>query len=592
MFAMGLSRWRLSTVGVWLILVTVLPVNQGLGETFDVPGNRARTIGQAVSLAEQNSDTSNTIEVATGNYTETTLTIKKSLTIRGGDGAKVVVQAASDPLVVINGASSTVTLANLILSTSGTAIRISAPASVVLRNLVIRQASTAIRCEVSTTTASIDHITFFQVTNGVDCQTSIIPIRNNIFSVVSGTPIFPFSAVGATLPNYNLFHNATGPTGARGGNAFPNLNDTADEPGFVDSANNDFHLQDGSAAIDKGVSLINEPVDLGAYGGSLITPVPFPPKTPTVTCGVPDATSCKVSWEQNLDHSVTGYLVLTSAPSAPSPNYDQTDPVENVDALCAGSPPVCEFTRSSLVDTGTTPGQPSTPTAGFGDTRVQLTWPAVTNATTYDVYVGTAPNSGTLALTVLAPGALVPDLVNGVLYYFSVRAVNQPKFHAAVKAVYGTVSATSVASEMSEAAPVIYGTAQPGSLSAEVTSTPQPLVDFPPLENNGGCFIATAAYGSPLAPQVDVLRMFREHYLRPHAPGRILIGVYETLSPPVAEVIRSSETLRLVVRAMLWPVVGLAWMTVHGPWWSLLILGAATILGGFALVRRRGAVRA
>jgi hypothetical protein len=483
-----------------------------------------------------------------------------------------------------------VTLANLILSASGTAIRISAPASAVLRNLVIRQASTAIRCEVPTTTASIDHITFFQVTNGVECQTSIIPIRNNIFSVVSGTPIFSSSAVGATLPNYNLFHNATGPTGERGDNGFPNANDTADDPKFVDSANNDFHLQDGSAAIDKGVNLINEPVDLGAYGGSLITPVPFPPKTPTVTCGVPDATSCKVSWEQNLDHSVTGYLVLTSAPSAPNPDYAQTDLLLNAAAQCAGSPPVCSFTRGSLDDTGTTPAQPSPPTAGFGDTRVQLTWPAVANATTYDVYARTESTPATLAMTVSSNSALVEGLTNGILYYFAVGAVNQPKFYAAVKAVYGSpVLVTSVASEISEADAVVYGTAGPGPLSAEVTSTPQPLVDFPPLEDNGGCFIATAAYGSPLAPQVDVLRAFRERYLRPYALGRVAIRLYETWSPPLADAVRSSDALRLVVRAMLWPIVGSARIALHGAWWVLLIAGAATAL--IVLMRRRGAAR-
>lgn len=593
MFAVGLGRRRLSAVGVCMILATVLPVKQGFGETFSVPGDRAKTIGQAVSLAEQNSDTSNVIEVATGTYTESTLTITKSLTIRGGDGAQVVVRAAGDPLVVFNGASSTVTLANLILSAPGTAIRINAPASVVLRNLVIRQASTAIRCDVQTTTASIDHITFFQVTNGVDCQTSIIPIRNNIFSVVSGTPIVSFTAAGATLPNYNLFHSATGPTdGERGDNAFPNTTDTADDPRFVDIADNDFHLQLGSAAIAKGLDVLNAPVDLGAYGGSLIEQVPFPPKNPAATCGVPDATSCEVKWNQNLDHRVTGYLVLTSAPSAPNPDYERTDPLDTAAAQCAGSPPVCAFTRGSLTDTGTTPAQPSTPAAGFGDTRVQLTWPAVDGATTYDVFMRTDSTPTTLAMTVSGNSALVEGLTNGIPHHFSVRAVNQPTFHAAVRSSYDTpVEATSPGSAISEAIPVVYGTAQPGPPSAEVTSTPQPLLDFPPLENNGGCFIATAAYGSSLAPQVDTLRAFRERYLRPYAPGRAAIRLYEAWSPPLADAIRSSDGARAVTRMMLWPAVGAAWVAVYGAWWALVMLSAA-VVAWMVFMARRGAVRA
>jgi hypothetical protein len=571
----------------------VLPSSSGFGETFDVPGDRVKTIGQAISLAEQNSDSSNIIEVATGDYPESTLTISKSVTIRGKDGAKVVIRAASDPLVAIGGVSSSVTLANLILFTAGTAVRIDTAGTVVLRNLVITRASTAIVCpSTGTTSASIDHVTFFQVTNGINCQASSIPIRNNIFSVVSGTPIFPSTVLAATLPNYNLFHAATGPTGERGDNAFPNTTDTADDPTFVDSVNLDFHLQDGSAAIEKGVNVVGDPVDLGAYGGSLTDPVPFPPKNPTVTCG---ASSCEVKWDQNLDHLVTGYLVLTSAPSAPDPDYERTDPLGNAAAQCTGSPPVCSFTRGSLVDTGTTPAQPSTPTAGFGDTKVQLTWPPVTGATTYDVYFGTSSPPTTLAMTVTPNSALVPNLTNGVLYHFAVGAVNQPKFHAAVQAVYGsTVSATSPASDVSEATPVVYGTAQPGPLSAEVTSTPQPLIDFPPLEDNGGCFIATAAFGSSLAPQVDVLRAFRERYLRPNASGRSVIQMYESWSPPLADAIRSSDTMRLGVRVLLWPLVGLAWMAVYGgPWMVCLFVAvAATTVVWIVVVRRRGAARA
>jgi hypothetical protein len=74
----------------------------------------------------------------------------------------------------------------------------------------------------------------------------------------------------------------------------------------------------------------------------------------------------------------------------------------------------------------------------------------------------------------------------------------------------------------------------------------------------GGCFIATAAYGSPTAEQLNVLREFRDVLLRESTAGSKLVALYYKLSPPVADFISGNSFLRTLVRELL--VDPVVWM--------------------------------
>lgn len=72
-----------------------------------------------------------------------------------------------------------------------------------------------------------------------------------------------------------------------------------------------------------------------------------------------------------------------------------------------------------------------------------------------------------------------------------------------------------------------------------------------------GCFIATAAFGSPLAPQVALLRRFRDAHLLTNPLGQVAAATYYALSPSLAAVIAEHEPLRQLAQRALAPIVRL-----------------------------------
>jgi len=70
----------------------------------------------------------------------------------------------------------------------------------------------------------------------------------------------------------------------------------------------------------------------------------------------------------------------------------------------------------------------------------------------------------------------------------------------------------------------------------------------PSTTPGGGCFIATAAYGTDTAREIDILREFRDKVLLPNSLGAKLISFYYRTSPPIADFISQHEVLRTVVR--------------------------------------------
>ena len=78
-------------------------------------------------------------------------------------------------------------------------------------------------------------------------------------------------------------------------------------------------------------------------------------------------------------------------------------------------------------------------------------------------------------------------------------------------------------------------------------------------EEGGGCLIATAAYGSELAPQVQMLREIRDNQLMNTESGSAFMTTfneaYYSFSPYIADLERESPIFKEIVKAGLTPMI-------------------------------------
>lgn len=398
----------------------------------------------------------------------------------------------------------------------------------------------------SSAAANVVNNTFFQNSTAVSTDQDV-QIANNIFSnntrnislasasKVSANCFFPLP----TLPN-------TDPTGS-GPITESSIN-------FVAISSRDFHLTQASLCTNASTTQ-----QFGAFGGSNSDNIPFP--VSILNASLESASSITISWSQNLAFDVTGQ----TTPVVPKGHYNihfKFGESGSETTLSTLDSTITSTIISGLTVTAAAPAAPILYGLRYADQRLILNWTPVLEATGYIIHYEDL-TAGTGVQTVEAGNVftyVLAGLTNGHEYRVSVQSFTQAAYFFSVTAV----DYTGNESDRSPEAVVRIGDIAESSESNPLTESPDRLAAAPDLPNKG-CFIATAAYGSYSAAQVQALRDFRDRYLVTNSPGRAFVDWYYRYGPIGARYMNEHAWTKPVVRIALLPAVGTALFLVHAP---------------------------
>jgi hypothetical protein len=307
---------------------------------------------------------------------------------------------------------------------------------------------------------------------------------------------------------------------------------------------------------------------------------------PSMICGTPTSSGTynltfRVSDITGASYSKTLSLVINSTAS---PTVTGISPSRGTTA--GGSTVTItgtKFTGATVVTVG---GTAVTSFVVNSDTSITATTPAGT-AGVKDVSVGTGTGSG--LFTYQNPTITSISPTSGATAGGNVVTITGTNFTGATSVTFGGTPVTSfvVKSDTSITATtpagtegvkdVAVGTGTGNSLYTYVVTAGGSVSASNPSKS--GCFIATAAYGSYLDPHVMVLRNFRDNVLLQSEIGTAFVNFYYKHSPPIADFIAQHDTLKLVFRFALTPLI----FAVKYPLATALLFAIACVW----LVRRR-----
>jgi hypothetical protein len=199
-----------------------------------------------------------------------------------------------------------------------------------------------------------------------------------------------------------------------------------------------------------------------------------------------------------------------------------------------------------------------------GDAKLAVVWTDADNEgenVTYDVYweegvdVSDPSAFSTRAISTLSYD-IETEVENGVSYSVGVRAVDAADNES--------------------------------NLSNSVSAAPAPSTDFweaylaaGGTDQAGFCFVATAAFGTPMDRDLGTLRRFRDQLLMQSSIGRSFVGGYYQWGRFAAAYIADKPALRFAARVVLTPLIWIASIFLFfGPVGGIAFFGSLFMLLG------------
>lgn len=134
------------------------------------------------------------------------------------------------------------------------------------------------------------------------------------------------------------------------------------------------------------------------------------------------------------------------------------------------------------------------------------------------------------------------------VYFDLLRAYDtQPKYAERMAAVSKKLS------QFAPYSPIFPNLVRNAEIFARNAKNPGPVKAFMKTANarKTGCFIATAAFGSAMEPEVMTFKNFRDETLNAHFLGRKFTNFYYFVSPAMARILNRYEFLKPLVRMPL-----------------------------------------